>query len=463
MDTSRSTPEQPEGLPPSPDNPAPQTPATENFQSGTYPPGPPPESAKFFQWIQGLGVQRSPNRWMGGVCSGLAYRWGIDPVIVRGLAVVLTLFFGVGLLAYGVAWALLPEPDGRIHAQEAGRGHWSTGMSGAVALAILGLLGQGPGFALGRDDSWFPWPLFWIAGVAAVIYWAVTRNKSKPSAPPQWQGPHQGPAQGPLQGAPQAQHQGQSLPPEQWQEPPLMYPSAGTFTPDPQMYVKQKPHKITPRMGAAASLLTLGLAVVVGAVVLILDSTNVLDLHGYQVATAAAAAAITAGVAIVAAGAMGRAAGGVSAFAIVMLVLAGLLSIPPHNGQFTALNNVNWAPTSISAAETGRSMVFGDATLDFTQFSTGSLTTDVLIPVNVVASSVTIKVPKDMPVRLKSELAASSLTVDGADQTGSLATSATTDLNVQAKGHRMVITLQGAASDITVVSVASTVPAAVTP
>ncbi len=459
MDTSHSTPEQPEDLPPSPDNPAPQPSGTENFQSDTYRPGSPPESAKFFQWIHGLGVQRSPNRWMGGVCSGLAHRWGIDPVIVRGLTVVLTLFFGVGLLAYGVAWALLPEPDGRIHAQEAGRGHWSTGMSGAVALAILGLLGQGPGFVLGLDNSWFPWPLFWIAGVTAIIYWAVTRNKSKTYTPPQWQGP----SQGAPQSAPQSHHQGQPLPSEQWQEPPLMYPSAGTFTPNPQMYVKQKPRKITPRMGTAASLLTLGLAVVVGAVVLILDSTNVVDLHGYQAATAAAAAAITAGVAIVAAGAMGRAAGGVSAFAIVMLVLAGLLSIPPYNGQFTALNNMNWAPATVSAAETGHSMVFGDATLDFTQFSTGSLTADVQIPVNVVASSVTIKVPKDMPVRLKSELAASSLTVDGADQTGSLAATSTTDLNPQAKGHRMVITLQGAASDIAVVSVASTVPAAVTP
>ncbi|MDJ0312895.1 PspC domain-containing protein [Arthrobacter sp. H35-D1] len=442
MDTTHSTPEQPEGPQPGPDLPESQpSSGPDGHHPGPGTPEPPPASGKFFQWVRGLGVRRAPNRWMGGVCSGLADRWGIDPVIIRGLTVVLTLFFGVGLLVYGVAWALLPEPDGRIHAQEAGRGHWSTGMSGAVALAILGLLGQGPGFVWGRDDSWFPWPLFWIAGIAAIIYWAATRKKSKPSAP----SPYAGPAQAP------------------WQEPPLAYPSTGYVTPDPRTYVKRKPVKVTPRLGAAASLLAMGLAVVVGAVVLILDSANILDLEGYQVATAAAAAAITVGLAIVAAGARGRAAGGVGTFAVVMLVLAGLLSIPPYSGQLTALNNINWAPASVSSAEAGRSMVFGDATLDLTQFTAAALTTDVQVPVNVVASSVTIKVPKDIPVRLKTELAASNLIVDGATKDGSLAATSTTDLNPQAKGHRLVITLQGAASDIAVVSAASAVPVGATP
>src|SRR5690625_5487832 len=64
----------------------------------------------------------SEERWIGGVSGGIAYRLGIDPLIVRGGLVVLTFFGGLGLLLYGLGWAFLPEQvDGRIHAQEADR------------------------------------------------------------------------------------------------------------------------------------------------------------------------------------------------------------------------------------------------------------------------------------------------------------------------------------------------------
>jgi phage shock protein PspC (stress-responsive transcriptional regulator) len=115
-----------------------------------------PAGARFFGWIRQLGVVRGRNRWVGGVASGLAERWRIDPVIVRGLVVVLTLFFGVGLLAYGLAWALLPESDGRIHAEEVGRGRWSTGMTGATVFTLLGLIGPGRGIVIGDHVGWWP-------------------------------------------------------------------------------------------------------------------------------------------------------------------------------------------------------------------------------------------------------------------------------------------------------------------
>lgn len=419
------------------------------------PPLPTPEparSGKFFQWLRGLDVQRGSNRWVGGVCSGLANKWGIDPVIVRGLTVVLTLFFGVGLLAYGVAWALLPEPDGRIHVEQVSRGHWSTGMTGAALLTVLGLAGPGQGFLFDGYDSWFPWPLFWIAGVAAVIYWAVNRNKSTQTKAPYTLPGQQntGARSQPYQSAPYfpaATHDNFATPPQQYAP---QHPESF----DPRMYLKH-PVKTTPRLGAAASLLSLGLAVVVGAIVLILNATNVIDLNGYQVATAAAAAAITAGLAIVGAGAMGRAAGGVGSFAIVMLVVAGLLSIPPHSGEFTALNNVSWSPTSIAAAEAGQTVVLGNATVDLTQLPDGTtLLGDVLIPLETAAARVTIKVPTSMPVTIKSELVAASLSIDGMNDGATLTQDLTTEVNPGVKGNGLVITLQGVASNIKVIPVA---------
>ena len=88
--------------------------------------------AGFFGWVRSLRVTRGQDRWIGGVATGISARTGLDVVLVRGLFVVLAIFGGIGLLAYGLAWALLPEPDGRIHAESAARGSWTSGMTGAL-------------------------------------------------------------------------------------------------------------------------------------------------------------------------------------------------------------------------------------------------------------------------------------------------------------------------------------------
>jgi phage shock protein C len=49
------------------------------------------------------------NRMIAGVCGGLAVYFNMDPVLVRVLAVVLTLFSGAGILGYIVLWAITPE------------------------------------------------------------------------------------------------------------------------------------------------------------------------------------------------------------------------------------------------------------------------------------------------------------------------------------------------------------------
>lgn len=52
---------------------------------------------------------RNPNdKMLGGVCSGIANYFDIDPVIVRLIFVVMFLGLGVGLLAYIIAWIVVP-------------------------------------------------------------------------------------------------------------------------------------------------------------------------------------------------------------------------------------------------------------------------------------------------------------------------------------------------------------------
>ena len=73
-----------------------------------------PESNRFFTWLRSLGVVRADG-WIGGVCGGIALRTGLDPLIVRGIAVVIAILGGPALFFYAAAWLLLPDTHGEIH------------------------------------------------------------------------------------------------------------------------------------------------------------------------------------------------------------------------------------------------------------------------------------------------------------------------------------------------------------
>ncbi len=49
----------------------------------------------------------------GGVCSGIAHYFDIDPVIIRLVMVVLFLTFGIGFIAYLIAWMVIPAAKSR--------------------------------------------------------------------------------------------------------------------------------------------------------------------------------------------------------------------------------------------------------------------------------------------------------------------------------------------------------------
>ena len=49
------------------------------------------------------------ERQLGGVAGGLAQYFSIDPSLVRLLWVIVGLWAGFGLLAYIIAWIIIPE------------------------------------------------------------------------------------------------------------------------------------------------------------------------------------------------------------------------------------------------------------------------------------------------------------------------------------------------------------------
>ncbi|WP_277511787.1 PspC domain-containing protein [Cellulosimicrobium cellulans] len=152
----------------------------------------------FFDAVRRVGIYRSDDRWIGGVASGVAERFGIDPLIVRGLLFVTFFLSGAGLVLYGAAWALLPERrDGRIHLQEAFRGNVDVALLGAAAFVVVGF-SWGGGWWSWWDALHLGWltGLFWVAAfvtVAVVVVSALTQHGPRgpqgtpPQAPP-WPG-----------------------------------------------------------------------------------------------------------------------------------------------------------------------------------------------------------------------------------------------------------------------------------
>src|SRR4051794_15277306 len=72
------------------------------------------------------------ERMIAGVCGGIAEYFGIDPVIVRVIAVALVFAGGAGLLAYLAAWLLVPG-EGADPSERPGR---AATIAGAIALVL---------------------------------------------------------------------------------------------------------------------------------------------------------------------------------------------------------------------------------------------------------------------------------------------------------------------------------------
>lgn len=59
---------------------------------------------------RGRRLYRDPeNRVLGGVCSGLAYYFNVDVVIIRVIFILVTLWFALGFVGYLLLWVMVPQ------------------------------------------------------------------------------------------------------------------------------------------------------------------------------------------------------------------------------------------------------------------------------------------------------------------------------------------------------------------
>ncbi|MDM7854242.1 PspC domain-containing protein [Cellulomonas alba] len=410
--------------------PAPQQPAA-------------PQQTGFYAGIRRLGLWRSDDHWFGGVAGGIAERLGVDVLIVRGIFVVTVLLGGVGLLAYGIGWMLLPHRrDGRILLEEVISGRFDYAFLGALAFTIVGL-SRGGGWLLG-------WPgmpdglravggLLWLglfAVVIAVVVAAVAANRSDhaarqagpPPASSPWTAP-QPPNPAPA-AAPWAATSGAPVQPEPHRDAPYAsatYPaaaaagwSASTATapppPTPTGYAPayaaypsrpapapapvpvptvatkpRKPRPSGPGVATTGAVVALSLLTLAGLLV----ANRAGDFRGPIVLTALGVAIVLAGLGIVVSGLRGRTSGVLGFLAIVGLILSVPLGVAARSDWATGGDHhavaLDVTPVTRAQAERGWSFAFGDSTVDLTDVP---LTDETLtVPVALGAGNLRIVVP----------------------------------------------------------------------
>jgi phage shock protein PspC (stress-responsive transcriptional regulator) len=332
-----------------------------------------------FSTLRGFGLRRNTDdRWLAGVCSGIADRMGIDPLIVRGALIVLLFVGGIGGLAYLVAWALLPDQNGRILAEEALHGNgWGIALLVVIGIALISNI----------SDRWWLWTI--LVPVGLLVWWAIHSARQGKT---------------PEQMSEEAREFGNRVA-ATFSRPPTTTPndSAAGPTPEaPTMTTTAPPHAMGPgrtgtvvtpervvhrprrRGGFLGLLLTAGLAVTGYGLGTWYAGES--GFSGSPEVLAAGVAVIGAGLALLLIGLAGRRAG----FTVFLVTIAALAtvagtSVPnlPHGG----VGERQWV--ALSQPADGFSLTAGEARLNLNGVQTGNT-----VNVSMGFGQLNVSVPK---------------------------------------------------------------------
>ena len=356
---------------------------------------------RFFDSLRGSGLMRTNERWIAGVAGGVAYRFDLDPTLVRCAWVVLSLFAGVGLVLYGLAWALLPEEsDGRIHLEEALSGRFNAGLAGAIGMTIVGMSTFGSGFI----PNWYihevgiaaaMWPLFWLGLIVLAIVFLIRSAQDRrmsrktargPQGPQPWHASAPGAAQAPgSQAGPAGQAGGFASAAGSASAWDSSAPGSGAPSWQSRSYRQRPPYQPArprrPGPGSSLSLAVLGLGFLTGAGIWYATATHRVGLLQGQFFLIGTLAALL-GAGIVASGLRRRHGGWMTVLGWPVLFVAAIPAlatasvVPPSLARMPfgvitdsatfGSTTVTWKElaSSASGGSVTRSKDVGDLTLD---------------------------------------------------------------------------------------------------
>jgi phage shock protein PspC (stress-responsive transcriptional regulator) len=337
-------------------------------------------------------VRRLDERLLGGVAGGVADALGIDVVVVRLGFVVSAFFGGLGVIAYGLGWLLLPAAPASSPATSPRGDRRQLLGYGLVALGLLAVGGR-LGWSF-RGDGIF-WPLV-LVGLGAAVLWLRTRDDG--DVPPPSPGPDpsdDGPTRpGPTAGTALDVTEPGTLP----MPAPIAMPAPGATpaTGDPP------PTKPRSPLGA----LTVSALLVLGGTAWILDATGAWDVD-LGVLTGVALAIV--GAALVVSTWYGRARGLIAlGMPLVLLVgVLGLVDVPLRGG----IGDPTHHPRTVDAIDRDYELAIGNLSVDLRDVDFSGARRHVRAQVGIGQLNVTV--PKAVRVVLDAHAGAGGVTAFG--------------------------------------------------
>lgn len=426
---------------------------------------PPPETPQptsflddGFSRLRQSGFHReNEGRWFGGVCSGLAAKWQVDPVLIRAAAVVLAFVGGIGITAYVVLWLLMPDRRGAILAERAVR-HGD--VLPIILLVVAVVLVFGGVFSIGNGNFWAA-PL-WLVPIGIVAWFVLARGRTRgagepagqpggyavpsgpyarqpvpyavppgpyaaspgpyaaspQSAPPPYPGapPTAPPTSGAAMSAPTAAYAAPPAPP--YGQPPAGPYGARPLPPGPPRPIAPPPppRPRRRRPSAFVALISIGTAIVGFGLGALLDEP--LGFPGSAASLGFVIALVGVSAIVLTLGLRGRASG-FSGFLVIVLGLLLLISSAVSRIEVQdGVGERTWTPVPASGSSSFQ-LGAGDATLDLSRFD-GDIqnTTPQRISVEMGAGDLTIVVPSGADARIEANVGFGSIRHTGSGVVG---------------------------------------------
>ncbi|WIB78486.1 PspC domain-containing protein [Curtobacterium sp. MCPF17_002] len=417
--------------------------------------GGPASATRFFDWIRGIHVTRTDDRWVAGVCGAVAARTGLDPLVVRGIVIVVALLGGPVFLAYAAGWALLPDSSGRIHLERMIRGVLDPALIAIGVLVVLtfvpavqGIWWQGVPVAWGMP-GWLSATLgtAWTIALVGCAVWLVVvlaRRGPQRTAPGSPGGTPAG-APGETTGAAASAAAPDGTRRDFWtspEDPPAdratWATNAATGAPDPatagptasatdagraswqwdtttartaadrhrdhlermraerERAAERRARRAERLPGAAFVAVSLGLALVAGAAVAVWAQQADLSVPVLGIA----AAVVVLAVATIVAGIRGRESGGLGLFSTIGVVALVVTGVLPGGTQLSVIGGTTWRVDDVGrGAERNYAMVVGGPTLDLRGL--GESDGGGRVNLWLGAGGATVLLPTDAPVRVQ--------------------------------------------------------------
>lgn len=380
-----------------------------------------PFGAGFFAWLRGLGLVRGGDRWFAGVAGGIAAKANIDPIIVRGVFVVLAVLGGPGILLYLAGWLLLPDVTGKIHLEEVFRGRAGTAAIIVGIVVVIPLL-----LGIASPWNWNIWGMWgfagmpeWLSVTFQVLMWiavfvgislliarfALTHgrkvrseqasaagNPSASGTPPHW--------------SEEASMWGRNFSEQASAWSNSVSEQATTWSNDvgkraDEWSARYAEHHDTRRLGTVHTVLSLAFALLAAGGAAFVAFDLMLDPTFVLLSALIAALAVLA-VSLIIAGIRGRHTGWVGFLAFCGVVAIACMTLLPWGSRFQPFGIVH-----IGTEAPGSVLIAGSSRVDLTSLDRGDAPSDLVVW--QLAGNATVEVPARAPVTVTTRVLAGNI------------------------------------------------------